>query len=140
MNEQINAADECTLMRAHKCVHINALPIVACVVLYTHRVTADCAAACMRVMLGESLVDIAQARAQAESFEQDESCCMVMEPKERDVPLGEAIKTLKQVCEERGKGGGGGDCECGVDVRVGVGLGWVCTGVGMGVSVHWKGA
>lgn len=42
------------------------------------------------------MADIARAREQAESFEQEE-CCVVMEPKEREVPLGDAIKTLKQV-------------------------------------------
>ena len=51
-------------------------------------------------MLGESPEDIARAKAQADLFEQDESCCMVMEPKEREVPLADAIKTLKQVRNE----------------------------------------
>eukprot|EP00967_Tisochrysis_lutea_P097560 scaffold143310_cov21-Tisochrysis_lutea.AAC.1 len=58
-------------------------------------ITADCAAACTRVLLGESLEEIARVQAEANSFEQD-SCCMVMEPRDREVPLGEAIKTLKQ--------------------------------------------
>lgn len=63
---------------------------------YNTRITADCAAACTRVLLGESLEEIARVQAEANSFEQD-SCCMVMEPRDREVPLGEAIKTLKQV-------------------------------------------
>ena len=69
---------------------------VASCLVFRVRVTAECAAACVRMLLGESLEQLQQAEADANACDGE---CIMVEPKERDMPLPEAIKTLKQVCQ-----------------------------------------